>query len=98
MFEVLGQTYYVDVDKIIQKCRPIEQPERPEPTEGDGEQQIELNVFKFDCYKACLDRVLSEFQESDDQDVSAFTNKTDNVSFAIAFNTLEKNEIITTDE
>ena len=97
MLEVLGEKYYIDVDKIVEKCRPTEQPEPEEPTDGE-EKQLELNVFKFDCYKACLDRVLSEFQDADDQDVAAFTNKSENPSFAIAFNTLEKNEILIEDE
>lgn len=95
MLEVLGEKYYINVDKIIEKCRPFDPTEKS--SEGD-ERQIELNVFKFDCYKACLDRVLSEYQEEDDQDVAAFTNKVNNPGFAIAFNTLEKNEILMRDE
>ena len=82
------------MDKIIEVCRPIEQ---PEPVEGE-ERQVELNVFKFDCYKVCLDRVLAEYQDDDDQDVAAFTNKVTNPGFAIAFNTLEKNEILKRNE
>ena len=97
MLEVLGEKYYIDVDKIIERCRPYDLEESKEPADGE-ERQVELNVFKFDCYKACLDRVLSEYQETDDQDVTAFTNKSDNPSFAIAFNTLEKNEILKKDE
>ena len=95
MFEILGETYYIDVDKIIEKCRPENTTE--EPTEGE-DKQIELNVFKFDCYKSCLDRVIAEYQEEDDGDVAAFTNKSKNPGFAIAFNTLEKHEILKKDE
>ena len=94
MLEVLGEKYYIDVDKIIETCRPVEQ---PEPAEGE-ERQVELNVFKFDCYKVCLDRVLAEYQEEDDQDVAAFTNKVNSLGFAVAFNTLEKSEILKKDE
>jgi len=102
MLEILGENYYIDVDKIIQKCRPIH-PEEERAKDGDnsdddGEKQNELNVFKFECYKSCLDRVLSEYQEDDDQDVAAFTNKTTNPGFGIAFNTLLKNEILNKDE
>jgi len=46
----------------------------------------------------CLDRVLAEYQEEDDQDVAAFTNKVNNLGFAVAFNTLEKSEILKKDE
>ena len=90
MLEVLGEKYYIDVDKIIEICCPTEQ---PEPEEGE-ERQVELNVFKFDCYKVCVDRILAEYQDDDDQDVAAFTNKINNPGFAIAFNTLERKEII----
>lgn len=83
------------MDKIIEKCRPVESDNPKEPVEGDETQQIELNVFKFDCYKVCLDRVLAEYRDDDDQDVAAFTSKSDSPGFAIAFNTLEKNEILT---
>jgi len=76
---------------MVEKCRP-------EKIDGDNKEQVELNVFKFECYKSCLDRVLTEYQGEDDDDVAAFTNKSSNPSFAIACNTLEKNEILIEDE
>lgn len=100
MLEVLGENYYIDVDAIIEKCRPVYVEEtKNEGDEISEEQKLELNVFKFDCYKACLDRVLSEYQEDpDEQDVAAFTNKSTNPSFGIAFNTLLRKEMIKKDE
>jgi hypothetical protein len=99
MLEVLGETYYIDVDAIIENCRPVYVQKSTEGDENSEEQQIELNVFKFDCYKACLDRVLSEYQEDpDEQDLAAFTNKSTNLSFGIAFNTLLRKEMIKKDE
>ena len=96
MLEILGEKFYIDVDKIIEKCRPFKPSESE--TFDDENRQAELNVFKFDCYKACLDRILSEFQEDDDQGVAAFTNKINNPGFGIALNTLLKTEILKTDE
>lgn len=87
------------MDKIIEKCRP--EPGQLKNDDGDEdnkEQQVELNVFKFECYKSCLERVLTEYQGEDDDDVAQFTNKSTNPSFAIAFNTLEKNEILLEDD
>jgi hypothetical protein len=42
--------------------------------------------------------VLNEFQGEDDEDIVAFTNKSTNPSFAIAFNTLIKAQILIEDE
>ncbi len=95
MLEVLGKYYYLDIDKVIDKCRPVyvtaESTESEDPTAG--EPTLELNVFKFECYKACIERVLNEYDQSSDE-LSAFTNKADNPSFGIAVNTLLKNEIL----
>ena len=92
MLEYLGKNYYIDVDKMVERCRPETNEDE------DNKEQVELNVFKFECYKSCLDRILTEYQVDDDDDVTVFTNKSTNPSFAIAFNTLEKNEILTEDE
>ena len=98
MLEVLGEKYYIDVDKIIEICRPPAE-EAEQYDDDNGKKQIELNVFKFECYKSCVDRVLTEYQTEDEDDaMAAFTNKTTNVSFGIAFNTLVKNEILREDE
>jgi len=97
MLEFMGKHYYLDVDEIIKKCRPThgETPKK----DGEEENLNELNVFKFECYKSCLDRVLNEYLTEDEEDaMTAFTNKTTNVSFGIAFNTLLKNEILTEDD
>jgi len=56
-----------------------------------------MDAFKFDCYKACMDRVISEYEDNDG-DVAAFTSKSRNPGFAISFNTLLKYEIIKKDE
>jgi len=98
MLEVMGKFYFINVDKIIEKCRPVYTEEEQRENDDAGEQKLEINVFKFEVYKSCLDRVLTEYQEEDEQDVAAFTNKTPNMSFGIAFNTLVKNEILTEDE
>ena len=97
MLEFMGKPDYLDVDKIIQKCRPAPG-ETGQNDDAEGEKFNELNVFKFECYKACLDRVLSEYQIEEDDAMAAFTTKTTNVSFGIAFNTLLKNEILREDD
>ena len=41
----------------------------------------------------CLDRVLGEFEEPD-ENLGVFTEKNTSISFKIAFNTLIKNQIL----
>jgi hypothetical protein len=91
MFEILGKNYYIDLDAITEKCKtsPME--------DGDEKQNsgIEINLFKYESIKMCLERVMSEYDEIDDQ---LFADKSLSVSFKLAFNTLTKNEIIIEEE
>lgn len=99
MLEVLGKTYFIDVDKLVETCRPVYTEKEKIKNDKDDPKQLELNVFKFECYKSCLDRVLNDYQmEGDEDDMSAFTNKSTNTSFGIAFNTLLRKDIITTED
>jgi hypothetical protein len=55
-------------------------------------------VFKYEIYKYCVERVLSDFESDEDQTMASITNKTDSVSFGVSFNTLLKNKIIKENE
>jgi len=46
----------------------------------------------------CLDRVLAEYEGEADEGVAVFTNQVNNPGFAIAFNTLERKEILKKDD
>jgi hypothetical protein len=98
MLEIFGKEYYIDVDEIIEKCRPTyptkaeikEDPsESSEPKEGG----LELNIFKFEVFKACVERTLGEY-DNEDEKLGAFAEGDKSVSFKIAFNTLLKNDIL----
>jgi hypothetical protein len=107
MFEIFGKEYYFDVDAIIEKCRPtypaqekeetvietVDDPETPSEPTNDSPPSggLELNVFKFEVFKTCLERTLNEYEESDDK-MGVFTELSP--SFKIAFNTLLKYDII----
>ena len=52
---------------------------------------IEINIFKFEIIKMCVERIFAEFD--DDGDDKLF-NKIPSISFNLAFNTLKKLEII----
>ena len=103
MLEVLGKNYYIDIDKVIEKCRPnytteelkkVRVKNKNKPTEENDEQHgLELNIFKFEVFKSCIERLFNDFQEVDDN-LGAYAEKSTNMSFRIAFNTLLKYEIL----
>ena len=110
MLEIFGTNYYIDVDTIIETCRPnypTEEitseppPEKSEVLTEAGDAPVpeassnsgELNIFKFEVLKACVERVLGEYEETD-ENLGAFAQKSASPSFKIAFNTLLKYEIL----
>jgi hypothetical protein len=52
----------------------------------DGTESTEINIFLFEILKMCIDRILNEFDESDN-DIGVFGQKDTTPSFKIAFNT-----------
>lgn len=63
----------------------------------DGSVTQEINIFKYEILKLCLERVINEFQDVDDE-MGPFAEKDTTISFRIAFNTLIKNEILIEDD
>jgi hypothetical protein len=88
MVEVFGKFYYIDFEAISESCKI-------ENNKVDDDKEI--NIFKFDIIKMCLERVLNEFDEVDEE-MGVFAQKETPVSFRIAFNTLLKNNILIEDE
>lgn len=85
MVNLFGKDYYIDFDKITQKC------EVKKSEENDG---LEINVFKYELIKMCLQRVLEDGYENDDDDMGSFKMSNQSISFKIALHTLIKNEIL----
>lgn len=92
MVEIFGKSYYIDLDGITEKCRTGSQ-----INEDDGSEVTEVNIFKYEVIKMCLDRVLSEYEEVDNE-LGAFAQNNTTTSFKIAFNTLIKNQILIEDD
>jgi hypothetical protein len=88
MVEFLGKYYYIDLDGITDKCRTGNK-----ITDEDGEDTLEVNIFKYEVIKMCLETVLSEIREIDEE-LGAFGNKDTTIAFKLAFNTLIKNNIL----
>jgi hypothetical protein len=107
--EIFGKQYYIDLDGITDKCRIIRSEpvnvDEVEETDEDATEIVfeeedtstQINIFKFEIIKMCIDRILSEIDEVDDDLGSFGANKT-STSFKLAFNTLLKYEIIIENE
>jgi hypothetical protein len=84
------------VDKSIEQCRPVYPPKKGRPKKvEENETTLELNVFKFEIFKSCIERVLLyEYTDDKDDEIALFQAKSSSLSFAVAFNTLLKYEIL----
>jgi hypothetical protein len=93
MVEIYGKQYYIDLDAVTDRCR-IEGIKKYDDEEEDGDESTgSLNIFKYEIVKMCLERILGEYDEEDD-DSNLFGAKKASQSFKIAFNTLIKYEIL----
>ena len=98
MLEIFGKEYYIDINAISETCK-IEHKEKVDYIENNEETVLEINVFKYEIIKMCIDRLFSEFEEdSDENDKLLNKGVTMTTSFNLAFNTLIKYEIIKEDE
>ena len=92
MVEIFGKNYYIDLDGITEKCRT-----GGTIPDEDGTEVTEVNIFKYEIIKMCLDRVLAEFEQVDEE-LGEFAQNNTTTSFKIAFNTLIKNQILIEDD
>jgi hypothetical protein len=88
MLEIFGKYYYIDLDRITDKCRTGNK-----IIDEDNEETLEVNIFKYEVIKMCLETILSELREVDEE-MGAFASNETSVAFKMAFNTLIKNQIL----
>ena len=89
MVDIFGKHFYIDLESVSDTCRIN--------ISVDDEGGMEINIFKYEIIKMCLERVLNEYEEID-EDMGLFSSKDTSVSFRLAFNTLIKNNILIEDE
>ena len=92
MLAFMGKYYYIDVDEVINLCRADYGTEEFEKNQGlktgeHGEGVLELNVFKYEIFKGCVERLLNELSEPDPE-LEIFGGQKFGISFKIAYNTL----------
>lgn len=95
MATIFGKNYYLNLDVITEKCKLDRNDKFIEENPDDIEDPdgIEINIFKYEVLKMCIDRVLNE-QIADDEDMGVLGQAEFSASFKIAFNTLTNYEIL----
>lgn len=88
MLQLFGKQIYIDLDTITERCKTGNTIK-----DEDGEDTLEVNIFKYEVVKMCLGTVLSEAEEIDTE-IGAFSEQETSIAFKIAYNTLLKNNIL----
>lgn len=95
MSQFFNKNYFLDIDNISNVCKiETKKTDKTDEINTDdviNEEDFTVNIFKYETIKMCIDRLLNEY-EDDEQDI--FPQKNSTTSFWIAFNTLIKYKIL----
>ena len=91
MQKVLGEHYYIDLDKLEEYLDMSDEPNE-EPLSGSTEMKI--NIIKFEMVKMLLETVLSETEFEDDKLGLKGSSNRVSIPFKIAFNSLLNKKLI----
>ena len=90
MIKVLGEHYYIDLDKVEEYLDMSEQ--YPE-NETSGNTETRINIIKFEMVKMLIDTVLTEHEEIDEQ-LGTKSSSNTSIPFRLAFNSLLNKKLI----
>jgi predicted CoA-binding protein len=91
MIKVLGENYYIDLDKVEEYLDMSDQFTKTEETSGNTETRI--NIIKFEMVKMLMDTVLTEHEEIDEQ-LGMKSSSNTSIPFRLAFNSLLNKKLI----
>jgi hypothetical protein len=90
MQKVLGEHYYIDLDKIEEY---LDMSDSLEIDSNSGSTEMKINIIKFEMVKMLLDTVLTE-TEFEDEKLGLKTSNQVSIPFKIAFNSLLNKKLI----
>jgi hypothetical protein len=90
MIKVLGENYYIDLDKIEEYLDMSDQ--YPE-NETSGNTETKINIIKFEMVKMLLDTILTEHEEIDEQ-LGMKSSLNTSIPFRLSFNSLLNKKLI----
>jgi hypothetical protein len=93
MIKVLGENYYIDLDRVEEYLDMSVQSENENDETMSGESESKINIIKFEMVKMLMDTVLTEHEEIDEKlGLKSSTNTS--IPFRIAFNSLLNKKLI----
>ena len=91
MIQVLGENYFIDLDKIEDYLDMGQDENSTESSTGTTETRI--NIIKFEMVKMLLETILTE-QEIMDEKLGMKSNSNTSIPFRIVFNSLLNKKLI----
>ena len=93
MIKVLGENYYIDLDKVEEYIDMSSQVDDEDVETMSGSTEIKINIIKFEMVKMLMDTVLTEHEEVDEKlGLKSSTNTS--IPFRLAFNSLLNKKLI----
>ena len=93
MIKVLGENYYIDLDRVEEYLDMSVQVEYEDDETMSGTPETKINIIKFEMVKMLMDTVLTEHEEIDEKlGLKSSTNTS--IPFRIAFNSLLNKKLI----
>jgi hypothetical protein len=90
MIKVLGENYYIDLDRVEDYLNMSEQFVE---TEVSGNTEAKINIIKFEMVKMLIDTILTEHEEIDEQ-LGIKSSSNTSIPFRLAFNSLLNKKLI----
>jgi len=90
MIKVLGENYYIDLDKVEEY---LDMSDQYPDDKTSGNTETRINIIKFEMVKMLMDTVLTEHEEIDEQ-LGMKSSSNTSIPFRLAFNSLLNKKLI----
>ena len=89
MIKVLGENYYIDLDRVEDYLDMSEQ----YLEDNSGTTETKINIIKFEMVKMLMDTILTEHEEIDEK-LGIKSGSNTSIPFRLAFNSLLNKKLI----
>jgi hypothetical protein len=94
MIKVLGENYYIDLDKVEEYLDMSDKSTDKLTEDKDSDvSETKINIIKFEMVKMLMDTVLTENEDTDEKLGSKSSSNT-SIPFRLAFNSLLNKKLI----
>lgn len=90
MIEVLGEHYYIDLDKVEEY---LDMSDIPSDSGDTSSSETKINIIKFEMVKMLMDTILTENEDTDEK-LGSKSGSSTSIPFKLAFNSLLKKKLI----